>query len=361
MSMDRHFKRCKPLPGEDGYGCHWIGTAIAAGSSIFGGLMGKSAAEDAAEAQQEALERQIGFQREMYEQQRADAAPWREAGGRAVNRLEYLLGLGDAPGTTRDTTTTTQVANPQRAALERELAGISAPAGGEARDIYFESAQGQAEQARAAQIREQLASMPETISQTTGGVETVAGDPDDPAFGSLMRSFTEEDFRADPGYQFRLSEGEKALNRAAAARGMYSNPATVRELQRFGQGVADQTYNDAFNRFQLEQGNRFNRLASLSGMGQTGVNQTMGAAQNFANTAGNAMGNIGAAQSAGILSGANAMIQGLTGAGAGIGNQFAFNRGYGSIGQQPVNIGYSTPAYGGGMSRGAVSGMGYRP
>jgi hypothetical protein len=40
---------------------------------------------------------------------------------------------------------------------------------------------------------------------------------------------------ADPGYQFRLSEGMKALDRQAAARGGLISGAALRGAQRFGQ------------------------------------------------------------------------------------------------------------------------------
>jgi hypothetical protein len=34
--------------------------------------------------------------------------------------------------------------------------------------------------------------------------------------GEFTKSFTMDDYQADPGYQFRLSEGEKGINNAAA-------------------------------------------------------------------------------------------------------------------------------------------------
>jgi hypothetical protein len=37
--------------------------------------------------------------------------------------------------------------------------------------------------------------------------------------GEFIRPFTMDQFQADPGYAFRLSEGQKALERQAAARG----------------------------------------------------------------------------------------------------------------------------------------------
>ena len=55
----------------------------------------------------------------------------------------------------------------------------------------------------------------------------LGGDPNSAGYGNLMRNFSEQDFKADPGYSFRLAEGLKAIDRTAAARGnMISGAAT---------------------------------------------------------------------------------------------------------------------------------------
>jgi hypothetical protein len=85
----------------------------------------------------------------------------------------------------------------------------------------------------------------------------------------MERPFAREDFEADPGYQFRLEEGQKALERSAAARGGVLSGRSAKEAVRYGQGLGAQEYGAAFNRFQAERTGRFNRLASLAGIGQT--------------------------------------------------------------------------------------------
>lgn len=61
-------------------------------------------------------------------------------------------------------------------------------------------------------------------------------------------SFTPGDLTQDPGYQFSLSEGNKAAERAQLARGGYFSGAAAKELAQFNQGLADSTYNTAYNR-----------------------------------------------------------------------------------------------------------------
>ncbi len=84
--------------------------------------------------------------------------------------------------------------------------------------------------------------------------------------------FGMQQFQADPGYAFRLSEGQKALERSAAARGGLMSGATGKALTRFGQDFGSQEYTNAFNRYQTERAARLNPLQSLAGVGQTASN-----------------------------------------------------------------------------------------
>jgi len=89
--------------------------------------------------------------------------------------------------------------------------------------------------------------------------------------GALTRGFTMADYQADPGYGFRMSEGMRALNQTAAARGGMLSGNALRGAQRFGQDLGSQEYQNAYNRFTGEQGTQRNALASLAGIGQTAV------------------------------------------------------------------------------------------
>lgn len=146
------------------------------------------------------------------------------------------------------------------------------------------------------QTREDLAPYRQAGAQALGQITSQLPD--------LTRSFSLADFQNDPGYQFRMDEGQKALERSAAARGGLNSGATLKALTRYGQGVASDEYNTAYNRFNTDRSNRFNRLASVAGIGQTGTNTTVAAAQNNAS---NIAGNINAA---GNASAANSIAQG---------------------------------------------------
>lgn len=72
---------------------------------------------------------------------------------------------------------------------------------------------------------------------------------------ALTTGFSPGDLTQDPGYQFRLQQGQEALNRQLAASGLSQSGAALKAAQEYGQGLADQTYNDAYQRYlQQNQG-----------------------------------------------------------------------------------------------------------
>lgn len=92
-------------------------------------------------------------------------------------------------------------------------------------------------------------------------------------------------FQADPGYQFRLQEGQRAINNSLLAQGLGLSGAQLRASQEYGQGLASQEY-----------GNWFNRLSGLAGIGQNATNnalaqsgQAFGGMQNALAGQGNAL------------------------------------------------------------------------
>ncbi len=120
---------------------------------------------------------------------------------------------------------------------------------------------------------------------------------------SRYQNFGMNQFQADPGYGFRLSEGQKALERSAAARGGLLSGGTGKALQRFGQDYGSQEYMNAFNRYQTERAARLNPLQSLTGMSQTTANTLGNVGQNMAGNIGNAYMQQGINQGNALLAG----------------------------------------------------------
>ena len=123
--------------------------------------------------------------------------------------------------------------------------------------------------------------------------------------------FGMDQFQADPGYAFRFSQGQKALERSAAARGGLISGNTGGALQQYGQGMASQEYQNAFNRYQAERQARLGPLQSLAGVGQTSVNALGQAGANYASGMGEALGAGAQARASGYMGMANAFGGGV--------------------------------------------------
>ena len=91
--------------------------------------------------------------------------------------------------------------------------------------------------------------------------------------GQIGGTFSPSDLTQDPGYKFNLDQGQQALDRAQAARGGFYSGAALKEGQAFSQGLANQTYNSAYNRFLQDQQNKQNALqvGITSGLGSSGA------------------------------------------------------------------------------------------
>jgi len=137
-------------------------------------------------------------------------------------------------------------------------------------------------------------------------------------------------FTAGPGYQFQMDQGTRAIDRSAASRGGLYSGRTGMALTEYGQGLANQEWN-----------NRLSQLAGLAGAGQTAAGNLSNLAVGRGSTAGNYAGatadallgaagnranirsgglsammnansNIGAAQASGINNAASSWNNGLT-------------------------------------------------
>jgi hypothetical protein len=125
------------------------------------------------------------------------------------------------------------------------------------------------------------------------------------------QKFGMDQFTADPGYQFRLSEGLKGLDRQAAARGGLISGAALKAAGRYGQDYASNEYTNAFNRYQTERNAQLNPLQSMAGMGQTTAQQLGNAAQNFGNAQANNIMSAGNARASSYLGQANMLNQAI--------------------------------------------------
>jgi len=133
-------------------------------------------------------------------------------------------------------------------------------------------------------------------------------------------SFGVKDYQADPGYAFRLSEGQKALERTAAARGGLISGGALKAATRYGQDMGSQEYQNAYSRALTgynanvaRSDTGYNRLAGMAGVGQTTGQQLGVAGQNYATGASNILGNYGQGASNALMAGGQATAAGQMG------------------------------------------------
>lgn len=274
-----------------------------AGAAVVGGAIAASGSRSAANTQAASADRATQAQRDIFERQVELQQPWRQAGIAGLERMNSLLGL--SPTTSPAVAASAGGADPITQAYRDLLGRDPTP---EALQYYR---QGMARGIPLQAIQQEISTHPEfglapvaaAAAQATAPGATSA----DPAFGSLMRPFGMADFQADPGYAFRQQQGEQGLQRRQSAGGTLFSGKALKDAMSFNQGLATDEYGKAFDRFNINQGNQFNRLAAITGIGQTATNQTGAAAGQFGQQVGSNIIGAGNAAAAGQVGSANAL------------------------------------------------------
>ncbi|MFA6204455.1 MAG: hypothetical protein WC710_14855 [Gallionella sp.] len=286
----------------------WVAVAVGVGSAAVGAYSSSkaskaqaSAAGDASQAQLAASREANALQRDMYDQNRQDSEPWRQSGTAASNQLSMLMGLpGYETGVSANATNPNSLANQPLVDLSTGVPmaneklyatnadyrkmwdAVSQAHFNQFKSDYTTGSNGNAVQAEMTRLMQPYIDAEQ--SAQTNKLATATKNAD---FGKLSKSFTMSDFNADPGYQFRQDEGNKGIERSAAARGGQLSGATMKALARFGQDTASNEYQNSYNRFNNDQSTQFNRLSGIAGTGQQQVNALGQAGQNYAGAVGN--------------------------------------------------------------------------
>lgn len=252
------------------------GAAISSNAASNAADTQANAADRAAQLQYDASQKALDFQKQQWDTQQANMKPWLDSGQQSLSQLDYLLGIGPQSG-----------------------AGINPSSGG---------------------------------------------------YGSLLQANPYSTFtpptalteQNDPGYQARLKLGTDALQRSAAARGGLLTGGTAQGLNQYAQDYASNEYGNVYNRafntnaanfnqFNQNQADKFNRLGSVSGLGNQTASQlgylgnqaSNNVTNNLLGTA-SAMGqqynNAAAANASGMVGSANAWGGALSGATSGLSN-----------------------------------------
>jgi len=155
-------------------------------------------------------------------------------------------------------------------------------------------------------------------------------------------SYTGSNLSSDPGYQFRLAEGQKALQAKQAQSGRLLGGAAVKQAQRYGQDYASGEFSNAYNRALNTYSTNLNRTMQTAGLGQVATGAASNAAGNYGAGAANTTLSTGAQQADLATQAGNARASGYMGASNAWAN--AINGATGSIMYGAVNRGGGVPA-----------------
>jgi len=123
----------------------------------------------------------------------------------------------------------------------------------------------------------------------------------DPAGAEETQQQALADFETSPGYQFRMDEGSKALDRSAASRGLLRSGAQQKAITAFGQGVASEEY-----------GNYMDDLLAVSGLGGQAASSGNNTAAGLTANASDNIFRGGVARGSAYSAGANALASGIS-------------------------------------------------
>jgi hypothetical protein len=287
------------------------GLAIAGGAGVFSALLGSNAASNAASTQAAAADRAAALQKAMFDRTVELNAPFRAGGLAAQNRLLEFMGLRPAggqvgqAGAPRSEAELRQALMAQYTSPSRQVAyATQGGPEGDTMPLYRTEGGGVDEAGLSAAIARMRQGEQTAYEQTSA---TPSAD-----FGKYARDFSMADYQADPGYAFRLQQGQQAIERSAAARGGLGGGRMAKDLTNYAQGAASQEYGNAYNRYQTNRANQLNPLQSLAGVAQSATNTIGQAEQNYAKYAGNNAITAGDARASGYLGAASGLNKAIS-------------------------------------------------
>lgn len=293
------------------------GAAISSSAAGNAASTQAAAAEQAAQLQYQAEQQALGFQEQVWGQQQQNLAPWLQSGVGALGTLDQLMGLNapNVPANYGQPQTPNATAPSPYGNRPIPQTGATGPMGTAQQNLAQNYA------LRNGQFSTGQPINAGTFASGPNGAPPVRGTAQGPAstlpqgvapgirngqlqpFAPWTQQFqapTNVTEQNDPGYQFRLQQGEQALQNSAAARGDLLSGNTLAGITQYGQDYASNEYQNVYNRafnqystaynqFQQNQANQYNRLANLAGLGQTSVGQLGMLGSNAASGVGNTL------------------------------------------------------------------------
>ena len=248
-------------------------SALILGATTLGGAaIASSSQKKATKAATSAATDNNALQSQIFQQQRADLAPWRASGAAALTEINRRLGLGQtsqgqgvAPIMGQSQVGMNQLTYENGYANPAYYEGLNAMRADQQDMMQYDPAlggygPGTAINTAAIPYQTTQYQAPQTAQTTPQATPANPSDPQNRYGG----------FYASPGYQFRMDEGTRGINANRAASGMLQSGDTLKALTRFGQDYASNEYNT-----------QLNQLFSVAGLGQTATGQQNALASNY--------------------------------------------------------------------------------
>lgn len=263
-----------------------MGSAAASiGGSLVSSAISAKGAKSAAKTQSASADAAMAEQARQFDIAQANQKPFLNTGTAANNQLSILLGLSP-------TTTVGERTFDSAKYLANNTGLYGDPYAANPYQHYLDYGQREGRQGYWTE-------------------PTVTDNTKNPLYGSLNKTFDYDTFEKDPGYQFRMDEGLKALERSQASKGGLLSGAAGKAALTYSQNMGSQEYGNAYNRFNNDQTTLYNRLAGVSGTGQQAANQLGALGANFANQQSSLLTQQGNVNAAGQVGAANAWATGL--------------------------------------------------
>lgn len=177
-----------------------------------------------------------------------------------------------------------------------------------------------------------------------GGAEQIGG-----GGSSLISTFAPTQARLEqtPGYQFVRSQGLRAAQNSAAARGLGSSGNAVQGGIDYASNLASTTFQNQLDNYLRQNQQAYSMLFNPGQMGAQAAGQNMAGVGNFNAQMLGAASGVGNALAGGTLGSANAQVNGLNSLFGGMGNALSMAGMYGNMPQitSATNYGLQGPAF----------------
>jgi len=265
----------------------WIATAVV-GGAVVGGLINANAAQSAANTQAGAIQSGQQLTANEFNTVTQQEQPFLQGGYGALNQLDYLMGIpNNAQGST---------GNSAQVGFNGSAGGAGTGFPGSGMDGIYGPVGARATVGQVQPAGTQAPGQPPPGQSFPGG------------YGSLNAPFTADMMKQySPAYQFQLQQGgQGVLNGASTNQGAESG-AAMKDLIGYNQNLANTAFNNAFNQYNTQQSNTYNRLAGLTQIGSSAAANLGAQGTQLAGNQASLAASQGAAQAAGQVGVANAI------------------------------------------------------